>query len=153
MANPLKMLKLKPTHFQFIQEVKVSAPPKRVWAALMKIDNWLRFQAPVKGRKATFEPWVGGRYYVQQPDGTSMLHLVVTYIEPGKLLRMSGPMGLSHLPVCNAFIFELQPKGKGTLLRFCQRSFGYMDADVGKRYAGGWKQLLQQIKELAEKKK
>ena len=78
--------------------------------------------------------------------------MIVTRIEPQKLLRLSGPMGMSHLPVNNAFIFELQPKngGRKTLLRFCQRTFGFLTADVKTKFSGGWKQLLSQLKDLAE---
>ena len=43
MANPLKMLKLKPAHFQLIQEVKIDAPPRRAWAALLDMGGWFRF--------------------------------------------------------------------------------------------------------------
>jgi uncharacterized protein YndB with AHSA1/START domain len=152
MANPLKMLKLKPSHFQFIQELKIDAPPKRVWAALVDVGSWFRFEAGAMSRSGKLELWPGGRFYAERPDGSSSLHAIVTHIEPEKLLRMSGPMGLSHLPVMNAFIFELQPRAgaKGTLLRLCHRSFGYMDAMVGKRYGEGWRQLLGQLKALAE---
>ena len=34
MANPLKLLKLKPTGFQFIQEVPIDAAPAKVWKAI-----------------------------------------------------------------------------------------------------------------------
>jgi hypothetical protein len=60
-------------------------------------------------------------------------------------------MGVSHLPVNNVFIFELQPNGKGTLLKLCHRAFGFMDSGMKGRYTGGWKKLLPQLKELAEK--
>jgi uncharacterized protein YndB with AHSA1/START domain len=111
------------------------------------------FETPAKGRKVTLEPWVGGRYFVENADGSSALHMIITYIEPGRLLRATGAMGLSHLPATNAFIFELQPKGKGTLFRFCQRTTGYMTADIAKGYKGGWKQLFARLKALAEKKR
>ena len=152
MANPLKMLKLKPAHFQLIQEVKIDAPPRRAWAALLDMGGWFRFDPTDTKRHCKCEPWVGGRFYAEYADGSSALHAIITYIEPEKLLRLSGAMGLTHLPVSNAFIFELQPKGQGTLLRMCHRAFGYMDSEVGKRYGQGWKQLLPQIKALAEEK-
>ncbi|MGH7178186.1 MAG: hypothetical protein ACREJC_12460, partial [Tepidisphaeraceae bacterium] len=75
----------------------------------------------------------------------------VTHIEPGKLLRMSGPMGMSHVPALNAFIFELQPRGKNTLLRFGQRTLAYTTPGVERGYKGGWKELFQSLKKLAEK--
>jgi uncharacterized protein YndB with AHSA1/START domain len=153
MANPLKMLKLRPSHFQFIQELRIDAPPAKVWATLVKIDNWFRFDPGAPRGGVKLELWPGGRFYAERADGSASLHAIVTHIEPGKLLRMGGPMGLTHLPASNVFIFELQPRAKGTLLRLCQRSFGYMDATVGKRYGQGWRQLLGQLKEVVEGKK
>ena len=153
MANPLKMLKLKPTGIQFIQQLPIHAPPSRVWKTLLDVPGWLRFDPKSTDRHGKIEPWVGGRYWAEFPDGSSALHMIVTYLEPGKLLRMSGPMGLTHLPVNSVFIFELQPRGKGTLLRFCQRSFGFIDPTVKTRYSQGWKQLLSQMKAMAEKRK
>jgi len=152
MANPLKMLKLKPTHFQFIQELKIDASPKRVWASLVDIDKWFHFSSGSMTGKGKLELWPGGRFYAEYPDGSGSLHALVTHFEPEKLLRMNGQMGLTHVPAMNAFIFELQPRGSGTLLKLCHRAFGYMDSDVGKRYKGGWKQLLGRLKTVAEAK-
>ena len=154
MANPLKMLKLKPTSFQFIQELKIDAPPKRVWNSLIKVDGWFKFDPSVKNKRRKLELFAGGRFYNEGADGSQALHAIVTYIEPGKLLRMQGQMGNTHLPMDGVFIFELQERGSsGTLLRFCQRTVGLLDAEVQKKMAGGWGKLLPQIKQMAEKKR
>src|SRR4051794_37395484 len=99
MANPIKMLKLKPTQFQFIQELKISAKPQRVWRSLLDVQNWFRFGPANDGSVRHMEPFVGGRFWGEYPDGSTALHAIITYMEPNKLLRMSGPIGLSHLPV------------------------------------------------------
>ena len=151
MANPLKMLKLKTYAFQFIQELKIDAPPNRVWDSLLNVGGWFKFDtnAPSFGRKLELHP--GGRFFNEMPDGSMALHAIVTYVEPGKLLRLNGQMGMTHVPVNSVFIFELNDrKGGGTLLRFCQRSFGYMDKDVAKRMKSGWGKLLPNLKALAE---
>jgi uncharacterized protein YndB with AHSA1/START domain len=154
MANPLKFLKLKPQGFQFIQEVPIDAPPARVWDSLLDVGAWWRFDANQPPR-ITLEPWPGGRFFGQaseQGGAAESLHGIVTYIEPNKLLRIGGQMGLTHLPVMHALIWELQPR-KGcdaTLLRFAQRTFGFIDADVKKRYQSGWKVLFPQLKAVAE---
>ena len=91
--------------------------------------------------------------YAQHKDGSQFLFAYVTAIEPEKLLRLGGPLGMTHLPATSACIFELQPKsdGKTTLLRLAQRTFGFIDKDVQKNYAKGWKELTAQLKALAEK--
>ena len=154
MANPRKLLKLKPHGFQFIQELPIDAPPARVWQSLLNIAGWWRF-GPDDRPNVTLEAWPGGRFFSERNDDGNVvqsLHGLVTHIEPNRLLRIGGQMGLSHLPVMHALIWELQPRkgGDATLLRFAQRTFGFMDADVKKRYQGGWKILFPQLKALAE---
>jgi uncharacterized protein YndB with AHSA1/START domain len=144
------MLKLRADGFQFIQETPIDAPPAKVWKSLLDVRGWWGFGPVEKRPKVSFAARAGGQWRSQAPDGTEALHATVTYMEPGKLLRMQGQMGLTHLPVTSVIIFELQPRGKGTLLRMAQRTYGFMDAGVKKRYQGGWKQILPQIKQFAE---
>jgi uncharacterized protein YndB with AHSA1/START domain len=154
MANPLKELPLKVTSMQKIQEVAIDAPPERVWTALQNVSNWFQFETDrSKWNKHTLDMTPGGRWIMEGPGGSSSLVGMVTHIEPGKLLRISGPMGLTHLPVMNAFIFELQPRneGKGTLLRLGQRTFGFVDEELPTRMEAGWMKLLGNLKNLAEK--
>ncbi len=102
----------------------------------------------------TLEPHIGGKFVSRSRDGdVFMLHGIVAHWEPGKLLRINGPMGMTHLPVSNTMIWELQPKkdGNATLMRFCQRAYGLMTPNAQKNYQGGWKQLLPQLKAIAEK--
>lgn len=153
MANPLKELPLAPLGFQRIQELPIDAPPARVWETLINPNNWFGFE-PDKANwpKCSLELKPGGLWTMQGPDGAAFLMGTVTHIEPHKLLRFSGSMGMTHLPCINVFIYELQPQhdGKGTLLRVGQRTFGYIDADVETRTAAGWGQLMQNLKVAAE---
>src|SRR4051794_4611427 len=121
MANPLQLLDLKPRGFQFIQEVPVNATPKKTWAALLNFPGWFAFD-PKNRPKVIIERRVGGRFITRSRDGNTSLHGTITYMEPGKLLRFAGQMGMTHVPVMHVFIWELQPQdgGKTTLLRFGQ---------------------------------
>jgi uncharacterized protein YndB with AHSA1/START domain len=145
------MHKLKETAFQVIQETPVAAPPKKVWKVILNAEKWFQFSD--RKVKQTLEAWPGGRWIMHQPDGAEVLFGFVSLVEPEKLIRIWGPVGLSHLPSTTALIIELQPKkdGKETLLRLGMRTFGYLDKDVKKRYSGGWTQLMKQVKALAEK--
>ena len=152
MANPLKMLKLKAGGFQFIQKANVKAPPKKVWAALLDTGSWFGFGDKSGWSKQTLDLKPGGQWTSQGKNGNCSLFGVVTLIEPEKLLRLSGPIGLSHLPVSNALIFELTPAKDGaeTLLKVAMRTYGFIDKDLKKRYMGAWKHLLPQLKAAAE---
>ncbi len=154
MANPLKELSLKPIGFQFIQELPIDAPPEKVWAALLNVGDWFRMEDGRPRPKTTLDARPGGQWLSYAADGTASLFATVTLVEPKKLLRLAGQIGMSHLPVTHVVIFELQPRagGKATLLRLGQRSFGFMEEDTEKRMQGGWGQLLPQLKEAAEKK-
>src|SRR4051794_37052961 len=102
MANPLKMLKLKPTTIQFIQEVPIEAPPAKVWKAILNASAWFGFD-PDRSKwtqKTSIDPRIGGLFQSASKDGSEMrLYGVVSHIEPNKVLRISGPMGMTHLPV------------------------------------------------------
>ena len=154
MANPLKMLKLKSTLLQIIQEVPINAPPAKVWKALMK-SGWFGLgKDAATSPKALVEPRIGGRYAMERPDGSeSRLLGFISHIEPNKLLRVYGPGVMTHLPTSSTLIFELQPgkTGKTTLLRFCERTYGMMTPDAKKSHTGGWKVQLGKLKALAEK--
>jgi uncharacterized protein YndB with AHSA1/START domain len=154
MANPLKLLELQPTGFQFIEDLPIQASPETVWSSLLKVEKWFRFDPdPKKASKHTFEAAAGSRWVSTTWEGNTVFHGTVTYVEPGKLLRLEGQIGATHLPVTSVVIFELQPQdgGKTTLLRLGQRTFGLIDAELKTRANNMWKRLLPQLKELAEK--
>ena len=152
MANPLKMLKLKMQSAQFIQECPIAVAPKKVWSTLLKPSEWFVFD-PAHRAKHTLDLRPGGQWTSVHPDGNAALMGTVVYLEPGKLLRVTGPLGMSHLPVTSVIIFELQPTpdGKATLLRVGTRMFGLMDVDRKKHMKEAWKKLMGNIKALAER--
>ena len=152
MANPLKELELSIKGFQFIQEIPINASPAKAWAAITSPAGWFSMSPEGKPAKSSLELTPGGRWLIETPEGASTLFATVNLVEPQKLLRVSGHCGLSHLPALSVVIFELQPQkdGKATLLRLGHRAFGYIDADLEKRYSGGWATFLPKIKALAE---
>jgi len=156
MANPLKLLKLKPGGFQFIHEIPIDAPPAAVWRALLDIGTWFRFDEMPDMPQMKLDPRIGGLLTSSNRDNSvQMYNGMVAHIEREKLLRINGPMGATHLPAMTAMIWELNPRngGKATTLRFCHRTFGFITADLKKNYQGGWKQLWPKLKALAEAKK
>jgi hypothetical protein len=50
--------------------------------------------------------------------------------------------------------FELEPRGKGTLLKLTHRAFGELTKETERNYTGGWTDLLgTRLKELVERGK
>ena len=154
MANPLKMLKLKPTTIQIIQEVPIDAPPAKVWRAVLDAKAWIgAAMMNPKAVKSTVEPKVGGRFTYERGDGSEQRLLgFISHVEPNKLLRVYGPGVMSHLPCACTMIWELQPAkgGKATVLRFCERSYGSLPPGTAKSHQGGWKMVLAKLKKAAE---
>jgi uncharacterized protein YndB with AHSA1/START domain len=153
MANPLKELPLKLQTFQTIQEVLIAAPPEKVWKAVTNPSTWFGFDADKSNwPKSTLELQPNGRWFMENKDGGFQFLGNVVHVEPGKLLRIHGPIAQTHVPVMHATIFELQPQkdGKSTLLRFGQRTMGYLSEDIQKGMNEGWNKLFGQLKAAAE---
>ena len=106
MANPLKMLKLKPMGFQEIKEVSIDAAPKKVWSTILIVGSWFYFDDVAASRpKHSFDAKVGGQWSLVNKEGASMLMGILTMIEPGKLLRIGGPLGMTqHVPKRNGSV-------------------------------------------------
>src|SRR4051812_46856569 len=150
MANPLKMLKLKPTFIQIMQEVPIDAPPAKVWRTLMS-GAWFGDPARPSGK---IEPKIGGLFTMGRKEGSeARLFGFVLHPGPNKLLRVFGPGPMSHLPATCTLIWELQPEknGKATLLRFVERGYGAMTPDIKKSHTQGWKEMFATLKGMAEK--
>jgi uncharacterized protein YndB with AHSA1/START domain len=150
MANPLKMLKLKPAFIQIMQEVPIDAPPAKVWRTLIS-GAWFGDPQRPSGK---IEPKIGGLFTMQRKDASeSRLFGFVSHLEPNKLLRIFGPGPMSHLPATCTMIWELQPQkgGKSTLLRFVERAYGAVTPDIKKSHTRGWKEMFATLKAMAQK--
>jgi uncharacterized protein YndB with AHSA1/START domain len=121
-----------------------------VWKSILNLSGWWYFDGHPMKPVGPIKPRAGEMLILKGP-GVEMVQAMVTHVEPGKLLRLGGSMGTNHVPVNGVYIFELQSKGKGTLFRFGQRTFGLIDPDLKKNMQHGWGILFKQLKALAEK--
>lgn len=134
------------------QEIVITAEPQHVFEALTTgVDAWWMqgFESP----HSTFhlEPMAGGRFYEDFGQGRgSALYATVTYLEPGKKLRMTGPMGMRG-PVMGTIGFDLVPEGDGTRLKLSHHVMGVVDDDDRETYTHGWQELLgEHLKRFVE---
>ena len=97
------------------------------------------------------EPVAGGRFYEDFGQGRgSALYATVTYLEPNKKLRMTGPMGMRG-PVMGTIAFDLVAEGNGTRLKLSHRVMGAVNDDDRETYTHGWQELLgKHLKRLVE---
>lgn len=133
------------------QEVEIAAPPARVWEALTKeIAAW--WGAPyLYSTAASAEPAkdirldarLGGELFEDWGGGDGAVWGRVVEMRRGVLLELVGTFcvtGATH----GVVDFELEAKGKATILKFSHRAIGDFD-DPEKLAAGfseGWKDLL-----------
>ncbi len=134
------------------QELVITAEPQQVFEALTTgVDAWWMqgFESP----HSTFhlEPVAGGRFYEDFGQGRgSALYATVTYLEPNKKLRMTGPMGMRG-PVMGTIAFDLVAEGNGTRLKLSHRVMGAVNDDDRETYTHGWQELLgKHLKRLVE---
>lgn len=125
------------------QEVLIEASPQRVFEALTThVDAWWMQGYGCPHSTFHLEPLAGGRFYEDFGQGQgSALYATVTYLEPGKKLRMTGPMAMSG-PVMGTVSFDLEPEAQGTRLKLSHCIIGLVDDEVRETYTNGWQELL-----------
>ncbi|MFC3092879.1 SRPBCC family protein [Alteromonas sediminis] len=77
-------------------EVETHADPHLVWQALVNdVDRWWPKDHSWWGKEGTFsiEPNAGGCFCESAPNNRSAEHMRITFVEPNKLLRMTGGLG------------------------------------------------------------
>jgi uncharacterized protein YndB with AHSA1/START domain len=126
------------------QQVTIDAPPARVFEALTKqISAWWGHPYLVGegARDLIVEPKVGGRVYEDWGNRAGALWGTVTGLRKPEHLEWTGRLGMSGA-VLGVVAYNLEPKGKGTLLKLSHRAAGEVTPDTERNYGGGWQDLL-----------
>lgn len=137
------------------QEILIHAEPQRVFEALTAgVDGWWMQGFEVPHSTFHLEPVAGGRFYEDFGLGRgSALYATVTYLEPGKKLRLMGPMGM-HGPVMGTIGFDLVAEEDGTRLKLSHRVMGAVEDGDRETYTHGWQVLLgEHLKRFVEQHK
>jgi len=82
--------------------------------------------------KLSIQPSAGGCFC--EIDGARQaLHMTVTFVDPGKTLRMTGGLGpLQGMGLSGALEWRFAPAGNGTRITLYYRAGGYSPDDLGK---------------------
>ena len=132
-----------PRMFEIRQEIRLPAPPAHVFDVLTRqIDLW--WTAPYRmteGGSLTLEPRVGGALLEQGPDGHTALWGMVEEIEPGRLLALSGTIGM-QTAVTGRVRISLHEDAGETLLTLTHVAVGPIAEGAQDRYSNGWADLL-----------
>ncbi|MBX3120147.1 MAG: helix-turn-helix domain-containing protein [Fimbriimonadaceae bacterium] len=132
------------------QEIVIGGAPDTVYKALTEnIGAWWSHSFSDAPKHITLEPFPGGRFF-EEFEGGGGLYATVTYAEPGKELRMLGPMGMSGA-VAGYVEYRLEAEGKDTRLKLSHRVVGEVTDERKSLYTTGWNALLtQRLKPFVE---
>jgi len=135
---------LKTGAFQVQQEVVLPASPEAVYDAVTgDISGWWDHSFSDHPKKLYIEARPGGGFYeIFNDSGDGALHATVIYAERGKMLRFTGPLGLSGQAVDFVTTWEFLPDPAGTKLRLTCNVSGQIAEGQDKIVDAVWHHFL-----------
>ena len=127
-SRPSHVSDLTSTGFTLQISTHIAASPEKVYAALLEPARWWSSDHTYSGnaRNLHLDAKAGGCWCETLPNGGSVQHLTVVYVEPGKALRLRGALGpFQGLGVDGALTWSLKPAAAGTDLSLVYRLGGY----------------------------
>jgi uncharacterized protein YndB with AHSA1/START domain len=95
----------------------IGATPEKVYSALIQPARWWSADHTFSGNAANLQldAKAGGCWCETLPNGGSVLHLTVVYVDPNKALRLRGALGpFQGMGVDGALTWKLKAAGGGT---------------------------------------
>jgi DNA-binding transcriptional ArsR family regulator/uncharacterized protein YndB with AHSA1/START domain len=133
-------------------EIRIEADAGTVWRALTtEIGEWWphRFRDDVG--TVVLEPVVGGRFFERyDADGGGALYATVTHVEPERILKVSGPMGLEGAALY-VKTYRIEPDGDATIVRSSASMLGWLPEGTGGNYREGNAETLRILKAYVER--
>ena len=100
-------------HIRIAHEVK--ADPATAYAQFLRVGEWWNGDHTWFGKaeNLSIEPWMGG-CFCEAAGGKSAMHMTVSYVDPGREVRMIGGLGpLSGLGLDGAMNWMFEPLDNG----------------------------------------
>jgi uncharacterized protein YndB with AHSA1/START domain len=125
------------------REIAIAARPETVWQLLVDPREMVRWM----GRSARVDLRPGGEYRVEVIPGHTASGSFVEIDPYRRLVYTWGWDGKESVPPgTTTVIFELEPRGGGTLLRFTHRDLP--NAEAAATHAHGWQHYLPRLAAL-----
>ena len=118
-----------PSGFSLSIVTDITAPPEKVYEALVKPERWWSSDHTFSGKAGnlTLDATAGGCFCEALPDGGTVKHQEVVMAAPGKQLVMRGALGpFQATGTIDAFSFRLDPDGAKTRLTVTFTAGGYV---------------------------
>ena len=133
--------------FDVEAQIDVPVPPADVWRALTEdVGRWWPHTFTDQPFAIRLEPVIGGRFYEQFDEvGAGALYATVTYVEPMRMLRISGPMGM-RTAAMYVKTYRLEPIDAGTRIRTKASTMGDVAEDTREGYRAGGLEILEALR-------
>lgn len=104
--------------FSFQNEIILPGTPDSLFnAATGDISGWWDHSFSKNPLKFYIEPKPGGGFYeIFDSAGNGVKHAEVNYVEKGKIIRFTGPLGLSGTAVTMVTTYRFEPAGNDSAL-------------------------------------
>ena len=116
----------------------IAATPVQAYAALARIGQWWNGEHTYSGKAGnlTLEPRVGGCFCETLPDGGAVEHMRVVFVQPGRLMRLTGALGpLQSEGATGTLIWTIVGEGKGARITQAYVVGGYIRGGADKMAA------------------
>ena len=119
------------------------------------VSGWWDHTMSEHPKALHIEPKPGGGFYEIFDDaGNGVRHAEVTYAEPGKRLRMEGPLGLAGRAFTMVTTWDYEQVGDSTRVTCTVNMSGQIDTEMAAIVEGVWHHfLIEQLKPWVEKKR
>ena len=153
---------MKPDQDSVVSEIRIAAPPERVFRAISDRDQvrrWSNKTGPMKLTSWEMDARLGGlwHYDVDDTSGKGMRG-ITTFKHWGEVIEYDPPRTLAYTWITNFHTdprmktvvrWELIPDQGGTLVRVTHSGLA-PDPEIRKDYGSGWPGILQEIKQFTE---
>jgi uncharacterized protein YndB with AHSA1/START domain len=120
--------------FTVVETARIAATPAQVYELLIQPAKWWNPEHTFSRNAAnlTLDARGGGCFCENAPDGTSVQHLVVVNVFPGKQLTLRGALGpFQSQAVEGVLTWSLKPSGDKTDLTLTYTVAGYLTLSGG----------------------
>jgi len=159
----MSMTVITPNQDALVSEVHISAPPERIFQALIDPKQVLQWWTNEQCRIESFalEPRKGGRWHYDSRQSELSINGVSKFRCEGEVLEYDPPHVLAYTWIANwhdrpaqrtVVRWELAASSEGTLLRVTHSGLADL-ATARKDYSSGWSGGLEQVKQFVEGKK
>ena len=115
----------------------IHAAPAEVYQRILRVSEWWNSAHTFSGsaQNLSMEERAGGCFCEKLPNGGSVRHLQVVFVQPGKMLRLYGGLGpLQAMAATGPMTFSLAAADSGTRLDLSYIVTGYFAESTGTKW-------------------